>query len=78
MITTVDTNTTEISTVDALWVLIQSQSKRVRQALAKRILAEHEQSKTQAQQKMVKDSLERAFDELHAGKAHKDARKLFK
>ena len=78
MITTVDTNTTEMSTVDALWVLIQSQSKRVRQALAKRILAEHEQSKTQAQQKMVKDSLERAFDELYAGKAHKDARKLFK
>ena len=45
MITTVDTNTTEMSTVDA-------------------------------QQKMVKDSLERAFDELHAGKSHKDARSL--
>ena len=78
MITTVETQTSEMSTVDALWVLIQSQSKRVRQALAKRILAEHEQSKTQAQQKMVKESLERAFGELHAGKAHKDARKLFK
>jgi hypothetical protein len=78
MITTVESQTTDMSTVDALWVLIQSQSKRVRQALTKRILAEHEQSKTQAQQKMVKDSLERAFDELHAGKAHNDARKLFK
>ena len=33
--TTVETKTTEISTVDALWVLIQSQSKRVRQALTK-------------------------------------------
>ena len=42
------------------------------------ILAEQEQSKTQAQQKMVKDSLERAFDELHAGEVRKDARKLFK
>lgn len=78
MITTVDTQTTEMSTVDALWVLIQSQSKRVRMALAKRILAEHEQSKTQAQQKMVEDSLTRAFDELHAGEVRKDARKLFK
>ena len=78
MITKVDTQTTEMSTVDALWVLIQSQSKRVRTALAKRILAEHEQSKTQAQQKMVEDSLTRAFDELHAGEVRKDARKLFK
>lgn len=78
MITTVDTQTTEMSTVDALWVLIQSQSKRVRKALAKRILAEHEQSKTQAQQRMVEESLTRAFDELHAGEVRKDARKLFK
>ena len=39
MITTVESQTTEMSTVDALWVLIQSQSKRVRQALTKRILA---------------------------------------
>lgn len=78
MITTVESQTTDMSTVDALWVLIQSQSKRVRQALTKRILAEQEQSKTQAQQKMVKDSLERAFDELHAGEVRKDARKLFK
>ena len=78
MITTVETQTSEMSTVDALWVLIQSQSKRVRQALAKRIIAEHEQAKKQAQQKMVEDSLTRAFDELHDGKAQRDARKLFK
>ena len=25
----------------------------------------------------IKDSLTRAFDELHSGKAHKDAHKLF-
>ncbi len=78
MITTAQQQTTEISTVDALWALIQNQSKRVRQALTKRILAEHEQSKTLVQQKMVKDSLTRAFNELHSGKAYKDARKLFK
>ena len=32
MITTVQPQTKEISTVDALWTLIQGQSKRVRQA----------------------------------------------
>ena len=69
------TQTTEISTVDALWVLIQSQSKRVRKALIERILAD--QSKTKTQRRMVKDSLTRAFDELHSGKVHHDARKLF-
>ena len=30
-----------------------------------------------AQQKMIKESLTRSFDELHAGKVHHDARKLF-
>ena len=29
------------------------------------------------QQKMVTESLTRAFEELHAGKVHHDARKLF-
>ena len=76
MITTVNPQPTEISALDALWALYQSQSKKVRQALAKRILAE--QSKTEAQQKMVKESLTRAFDDLHAGRVHKDARNLFK
>ena len=75
MITTVQPQTTEMSTVDALWVLIQSQSKAVRSALVKRLLAEH---KTNAQQKMVTESLTRAFEDLHAGKVHHDARKLFK
>ena len=36
------------------------------------------QSELNAQQKMVADSLTRAFDELHAGEVCKDARKLFK
>lgn len=78
MITTVDSQPTEISTLDALWALYQSQSKKVRQALAKRILAEHKQQQTQAQQQMVRESLTRAFDELHSGKVRHDARKLFK
>ena len=34
------------------------------------------QSELNAQQKMVADSLTRAFDELHAGEVRKDARKL--
>jgi ATP-dependent DNA ligase len=75
MITTIQPQTAEISTVDALWVLIQSQTKAVRKALTKRMLAEEE--KTKAQQRMVKESLTRAFDELHSGKIHKDARCLF-
>ena len=35
-----------------------------------------EQDKTKVQKAMVKESLTRAFDELHAGKVHHDARKL--
>ena len=65
----------EVSPVDALWTLIQSQTKSVRKALAKRILAEEE--KTKAQKKMVKESLSRAFDELQAGNIHPDAHNLF-
>jgi hypothetical protein len=64
--------------VDALWALIQNQNKSVRKALVKRILDEYEQQLTMAQQQMVKDSLTRAFDELHSGKVHHNARDLFK
>ena len=77
MISTINTQSTEISTVDALWVLIQSQTKAVQKALIQRILASQKSEKTKAQQKMVKESLTRAFDELHTGKVHHDARKLF-
>lgn len=76
MIVSTSPNTAEISTVDALWVLIQNQTKAVRKALTQRLIAE--QDKTKVQQRMVKESLERAFDELHAGKVHHDARNLFK
>ena len=76
MITTIPSQTSEMTTVDALWVLIQSQTKTVRKALTERLLAE--QDKTKVQKTMVKESLTRAFDELHSGKVHHDARKLFK
>ena len=75
MITTMPQQTNEISTVDALWVLIQRQTKAVRKALIQRLLAD--QGNTAVQQQMVEESLTRAFNELHAGKVHHDARKLF-
>ena len=77
MISTINTQSTEISTVDALWVLIQSQTEAVQKALFQRILASQKSEKTKTQQKMVEESLTRAFDELHSGKVHHDARKLF-
>ena len=73
---TISTQTPEMNTVDALWILIQGQSKRVRKALMERLIAE--QDKTVVQKAMVKDSLTKAFDELHSGKVHHDARSLFK
>ena len=75
MITTIPSQTSEMTTVDALWVLIQGQTKAVRKALTERLLAE--QDKTKVQKTMVRESLTRAFDELHSGKVHHDARKLF-
>jgi hypothetical protein len=75
MIKTIPSQSSEMTTVDALWVLIQGQTKAVRKALTERLLAE--QDKTKVQKTMVKDSLTRAFDELHSGKVHHDARKLF-
>ena len=77
MISTIKPQSAEISTVDALWVLIQSQTKAVRKALIQRILADQTNKKTLAQQQMVKESLTKAFDEFHSGKVHHDARKLF-
>lgn len=61
MITTIPSQTSEMTTVDALWVLIQSQTKAVRKALTERLLAE--QDKTKVQKTMVRESLTRAFDE---------------
>ena len=74
-ITTTTSSQTEISAVDALWALIQRQTKAVRKELTQRLLAE--QDSTKAQQKMVKESLTRAFNQLHTGKVNHDARNLF-
>ena len=74
-ITTTQSSQNKISVVDALWALIQGQTKAVRKELAQRLLAE--QDSTKAQQKMVKESLTRAFNQLHAGKVNHDARNLF-
>ena len=67
-----------ISPVDALWALYQSQTKKVREAFRLRLLSEEQEQITKSQEAMVKASLTRAFDELHTGKVHHNARKLFK
>ncbi len=74
-ITTAQNPQDKINVVDALWTLIQSQTKAVRKELTQRLLAEQESTK--AQQKMVRESLTRAFNQLHAGKVNHDARNLF-
>lgn len=66
-----------ISPIDALWTLYQSQTKRVRKAFRQRIIAEENEDNANAQNAMLKDSMTRAFDELHSGLAKHDARKLF-
>ncbi len=67
-----------ISPADALWALYQSQTKKVREAFRLRLLSEEQEQITKSQEAMVKESLTRAFDDLHAGKVRHDARKLFK
>ena len=65
----------EISPVDALWALIQCQSKSVRKALIKRILSDDQ--KVEAQKEIVKESLSKAFDEFSHGEITHHARDLF-
>ena len=62
--------------MDALWVLIQGQTKAVKKVLMERLIAEHD--KTKAQKAMVKESMTRAFVELHSGDVRHDARNMFK
>lgn len=70
----------KISNVDALWTLIQGQTKAVRKARYRTIVgrASTIKKKKEAQQAMVKESLTRAFNELNSGNVHHDARRLFK
>ena len=66
-----------VSPADALWALYQSQTKKVRKAFRQKLQEEENVEAAMAQQKMVKESLTKAFDELHTGKAKHDARSLF-
>jgi len=77
-----NTSTVDMNSVDALWTLIQNQTKNVKTALYRRIIEAEEKQKTLQQQKYVRQSLGRAFDELKeaqaSGKELPDARSLFK
>ena len=65
-----ESQTTEISTVDALWTLIQGQSKRVRKALAKRLLAEQEQAKAAKRNENITQTVgyKEAMDDIKHGR----------
>lgn len=71
----ISVNSKAISPIDALWALIQTQSKTVRKALMERLM--QDEQILDAQHKDVKDSLNRAFEELYEGKAKHNARELF-
>ena len=74
--------TTTISSVDALWALIQGQSQNVKDALYQRMEEANRQRKTLQQQQYVSKSLKRAFAELEeartTNKELPDASDLFK
>ena len=74
--------TTNISSVDALWPLIQGQSQNVKDALYQRMEEANRQRKTLQQQQYVSKSLKRAFAELEeartTNKELPDASDLFK
>ena len=74
---TIATYQPTVSPVDALWTLYQSQTKKVRKAFRMRLFTEERTQTTKAQQEMVKESLTKAFDELHSGKVKHNARSLF-
>ena len=74
--------TKNISSVDALWALIQGQSQNVKDALYQRMEEANRQRKTLQQQQYVSKSLKRAFAELEeartTNKELPDASDLFK
>ena len=74
--------TKNISSVDALWALIQGQSQNVKDALYKRMEEANRQRKTLQQQQYVSKSLKRAFAELEEARTANmelpDATDLFK
>ncbi len=60
--------TPKISSVDALWALIQSQTSSVRETLYKRVIEAEEKRKTQQQEEFVRKSLTKALAELNDAK----------
>ena len=74
--------TTNISSVDALWALIQGQTQSVKDALYQRMEEANRQRKTLQQQQYVRKSLKRAFSELEESRTTNielpDATDLFK
>ena len=58
----------DISSVDALWALIQSQTSSVRETLYKRVIEAEEKRKTQQQEEFVRKSLTKALAELNDAK----------
>ena len=74
--------TTNISSVDALWALIQGQTQSVKDALYRRMEEANLQRKTLQQQQYVDKSLKRAFAELEEARTTNmelpDASDLFK
>ena len=72
---------TQAATMKGILRIVQSIPSRKAEPLKQWLAEEAAQAigkdKTKAQKAMVKDSLTRAFDELHSGKVHHDARKLF-
>lgn len=71
----------QISTTDAIWTLIVSQSKSIQKTLAKRLEAHLAEEKRLAQEKYVRDTLTSAMKEVRKaeaeGKELPDARLLF-
>lgn len=77
-----DSYSSNISSVDALWTLIQGQTQSVRDALYHRMVEANKSRETNQQQEYVRKSLCRAFDELKEAKTSDkklpDARDLFR
>lgn len=78
----VNSYSSNISSVDALWALIQGQTQNVKDALYRRMIEADEQRKTYRQQQHIRKSLSQAFKELKEAKSSNtelpDARDLFK
>lgn len=80
MTTTMRISNTPVSTIDALWSLIQSQPKRVQQAIERKF--KEREGEAERQKRYVKGTLTRSLRELELAKQGKvkleDAKDLFK